>query len=85
MVNRKIDTLKHKIKPNVTKPALKDPEVIQYLEQLHRRFVIVPIDKASNNYAFICKSVYVSKLLDEVGINGNPNHTYSKTDEKIED
>ena len=58
---------------------------MQYLEQLHRHFVIVPIDKAANNYAFICKSFYVSKLLNEVGINGNPNNTYSKTNEKIED
>ena len=77
LVNRKIDMLKHKI--------LKDPEVKKDLEKLHRRFVIVPIDKASNNYAFICKSFYVSKLLDEVGVNGNPNPTYSKTNEKMED
>ena len=83
-VDQKINILKHKIKPLNTRPVLKDPEVTQYLEQLHRRFVIVPIDKASNNFAFICKSFYISKLLDEVGLNGNPSHTYSKTNEDIE-
>ena len=77
--------LKNKIRPTITKQILKDPEVKKDLEKLHRRFVIVPIDKASNNYAFICKSFYVSKLLDEVGVNGNLNPTYSKTNEKIED
>ena len=85
MVNLKIDSLERKFKPYNAKSVLKDPEVIKYLAQLHRYFVIVPIDKASNNFAFICKSFYVSKLLDEVGLNGNANHTYSKTNERMED
>ena len=47
--------LRTKTLPSPTKPTLHDPEVIVYLEQLHRRFVIVPIDKAANNFAFIVK------------------------------
>ena len=65
----KIKLLKTKLTPKSTKPTLKDPDVISYLENLQRKFVIVTIDKASNNFAFICKKFYVSKLLSEVSNN----------------
>ena len=32
------------------------PEVHQYINYLHDRFVIVPVDKASNNFGIVCKS-----------------------------
>ena len=32
-----------------------DPEVVRELSRLHENFVIVPADKASNNYTFVCK------------------------------
>ena len=41
--------------PSATKPILQDEEVQNSLSELHKRFVIVPIDKASNNVALICK------------------------------
>ena len=57
---------------------MQDPTVIAYLEELHHRFVIIPIDKASNNYALICKYFYILiKLLKEVGLNGTASPTYS--------
>ena len=43
--------------------------VKQYLKQLHVRFVIVPVDKASNNFAIICKKFYIETLMKELGIN----------------
>ena len=52
-VNTKIHFLKTKLKQIKTRSVLKDPEVQQCLENIHRHFVVVPIDKASNNYAFI--------------------------------
>ena len=54
-VQEKIDILKNSMKFNTAKPTLSDPEVLEYLKQLHRRFVIATIDKAANNFAFICK------------------------------
>ena len=63
-----ITYLKNKVTPNVTKPVLKDPEVQQYLESLHRKFVIINIDKASNNFAFTCKMFYVNRFLSELVI-----------------
>ena len=54
-----------------TMPTLSDPEVKSYLEDMHRRFVIVPIDKAANNFVFIYKKFYVSRIL--AGLNGGSN------------
>ena len=61
------------LKPQWTMPTLSDPEVKSYLEDMHRRFVIVPIDKAANNFAFICKKFYVSRILAELHVNGGSN------------
>ena len=47
----------------------------------HENFVIVPADKASNNYTFVCRKYYVSILIEELGLNllpGNP--TYNLTE-----
>ena len=66
---------------------LNDSIVKIYLEQLHSQFVIVTIYKASNTFAFICKKIYITKLLSEDGVNGyTPNKTYYQvliTEEEI--
>ena len=46
----------------------RQPDVIQYINKLHDRFVIVPVDKASNNFAIICKKFYLEVLMKELGI-----------------
>ena len=45
--NVKIEILKTKIKPSFKNPLLPDPDVLAYLERLHRNYVIIPINKAS--------------------------------------
>ena len=58
-----------------------DPEVVRELSRLHENFVIVPADKASNNYTFVCRKYYVSILIEELGLNSLPgNSTYNLTD-----
>ena len=55
------------------------PDAETYLKQEHRWFVVVTIDKVSNNIAFIYKKIYITKLLSELGLNGGtPNKTYSQ-------
>ena len=76
-----IDKIKSQIDKNIivpeqTKPILNDPIVIEYLKQLQDRFGIARIDKAANNFSFICKKYYVSKLLEEVGIPFGDKPTY---------
>ena len=56
------------------------PEVVREFSRLHENFVIVPADKAANNYTFVCKRCCVSILIEELGLNsllGNP--TYNLT------
>ena len=56
----------HLFKEHVS--ILKDKDIINYIEQLHKDFVICSIDKAANNYVIICKKFYVLTLKKELGI-----------------
>ena len=78
----KIASLAQKIKPRSTSPVLKQPDVIAYLNDLHSKFVLVPIDKAANNVAIVCKRFYVEIILREIGASNNQsiNQTYVSTD-----
>ena len=48
-VNKRIKELKNKSKFSKVKQALKDPEVICYLNILQEQYVMCAIDKAVNN------------------------------------
>ena len=68
--------LKSRNVASATKPILQDEETLSSLSELHSKFVVVPIDKAANNVAIICKRFYIQKLLNEVGIPGDSSPTY---------
>ena len=48
---------------------------------LHENFIVSTVDKASNNFAFVCKKFYLTVLLNELGFDDNlqpiGNVTYS--------
>ena len=75
-VDRRVNILNKKKTLSATKPVLQDEDVQASLSELHSRFVVVPIDKAANNVAIICKRFYIQKLLGEVGVPGNASPTY---------
>ena len=54
-VDNKMIFPKHRIKAHKANPVLKQNEVIEYLNELHEKQVLVPIDKAANNIAIISK------------------------------
>ena len=76
MTDHRIEQLKLKKVPSTTKPVLQNEKVLSDLSELHSKFVIVTINKASNNVAITCKRFYIQKLLDEVGVPGNNSSTY---------
>ena len=41
------------------------------INNIHKNFVITTVDKASNNFAFICKKFYLSMIKNELGITNN--------------
>ena len=83
-VKSRINVLKNKKVPMSAKSILSDSEVTSYLKNLHANFVLVPIDKTSNNIAIICKRFYIERLLSEVGFSENPSNTYETSTEKSE-
>ena len=62
-VNEKIRTLKNKITRRSVKSIFRKHEVKNTLFSLKEDFVIVPIDKAANNVAFICEHFYVLTII----------------------
>ena len=75
-VNDRIKYLQKKLKRKPTTQVLQDENCLRHLEELHKNYVIVPIDKASNNVAIICKKFYIHRLLNEVGLFSNGSNTY---------
>ncbi|MCP4650271.1 MAG: hypothetical protein GY853_09375 [PVC group bacterium] len=49
----------------------------EYYTKLISKFVVVPADKASNNFIFCCKKLYVSAIAEELGIILNANNQFS--------
>ena len=49
------------------------PEVRQYINYLHDRFAIVPVDKANNSFGNVCKSFYLDVIKNELGISDDGN------------
>ena len=41
------------------------------IDNIHKHFIITTVDKASNNFALICKKFYVEKMKNELGIRNN--------------
>ena len=58
--------------------VLKDPAALACLSDLQSKYVMVPIDKAANNVAFICKRHYASVLMKELGLQGASTSTYTR-------
>ena len=57
---------KHWIKVHRTNPVLKQDPVIDYLNEPHEKYALVPIDKAATNMAIICKKYHVTVTLKEM-------------------
>ena len=79
-VRNRIDTLKNKKTPQQSKPTLRDPEVVEYLKSIHTQYVLVPIDKAANNIAIVCKRFYIERTINELGMLDTPSETYKFSD-----
>ena len=58
ILNR-INTLKKKKPVHRKLQILKKPDHLEYLEQFHQKYVLVPADKASSNIIVVCNKFYV--------------------------
>ena len=82
-VSKKIKELKSKFKCSKVEQVLRDQEVIYYLNILQEQYVICPIDKAANDFAYICKKYYVQLLRKELGLLNTTSNTYQQGNDTL--
>ena len=76
---------------SLRRPTKSIPSIFSYnttrecLSNLHSKYVMVPIDKAANNVAFICKRFYLQVILDELGLVGSSSSTYTNINNSTPD
>ncbi|MCP4064121.1 MAG: hypothetical protein GY740_12840, partial [Gammaproteobacteria bacterium] len=72
IIDNRINFLKrHKLE---VPKSLWTKDTKQSLQNLQNKFVIVPADKASNNYVFVCQKFYLQVMCEELGITITPNN-----------
>ena len=81
LVDNKIKKYSPRIKSKKVQSVFDDVEAKTELKRLQNDFVIVPIDKAANNIAFICKQHYAEIIFSELNYsqilsNASPSDTY---------
>ena len=67
-INEKICTLKNIITCRLVKSTFSEHEVKNTVCSLKEDFVIVPVDKAANNVAFICKHFYTLIITKQLNL-----------------
>ena len=74
---------------NPSKSIFKKNQIKNSLKRVQDKYIICRVDKAANNYAFICKKFYVKTILNELGYDENSfqsigNDTYQPCNENEE-
>ena len=69
-IDSKITYFSTRVNGREVHKVLDNDNVKKELKALHKCFVLVPIDKASNNIAFVCKQHYASVIRAELGYPG---------------
>ena len=64
---------------------LKQDAVIEYLNELHKTYVLYSTDKAANNIAISRKKYCVTVILKDIGILHTGNETYEKINQNQEE
>ena len=78
-IDERISSLTPK-RNNSKRSLFQNEATLLCLSDLHSKYVMVPIDKASNNIAFVCKRFYAQVLLKELGLLGDSTSTYANID-----
>ena len=80
-IDERVSHLTSKLYTNKHMDCLSSPDVKSALDNIHKDFVVVPIDKATGSIALVCKRFYVSVITRELGLNNNSStNTYNIAD-----
>ena len=79
-IDERMSRLTDKLYTNKRKDYFSSPDVINALDNKHKDFVVVAIDKATGNIAFLYKRFYASVTTRELGLNKKSSaDTYNNT------
>ena len=84
IVNKCIERIRYLREKHVNRRkehVLKSRKHLNYLRELHSKYVLVPADKAANNVIVVCKKYYLDVVLKEV----NTTNTYEHVDKECTD
>ena len=70
-IDERMSHLTNKLHTNKHMDCLPSPDVKTALDNTHKDFVVVRIDKASGNIALVSKRFYASVITRELGLNNN--------------
>ena len=70
-IDERMSHLTNKLYTNKRMDCLSSPDVKNALDNIHKDFVVVPIDKATGNIALVCKRFCASVITRELGLNNN--------------
>ena len=70
-IDERMSHLLNKIYTNKHMDFLSSPDVKDALDNIHKDFVVFPIDKATGNIALVCKRFYASVINRELGLKNN--------------
>ena len=84
MIGNSISELKIKYPSRINcRSVFKDPDVISTLDDIQSKFIICPVDKATKNFAIVCKKYYAKTIINELlpsngysPVSGNTNKIF---------
>ena len=66
-----MSNLTNKLCTNKHRDCLSSPYVKNAVDNVHKDFVVVPIDKTTGNIALVCKIFYTSVITRKLGLSNN--------------
>ena len=84
-IDRRILSLDNSKRKAPYHSILKSSSTSSCLSLLQSKYVMVPIDKAANNVAFICKRFYATVLMEELGLSNESSSTYTHIQDQTPD
>ena len=77
-INERMSHLTNKLYKNKHRQCLSSPDVKNALDNIHKDFVVVPIDNVTGNIALVYKRFYASVITEELALNNNSStYTYN--------
>ena len=79
-IDERVSHLANKLYRNKHRDCLSSRDVKNGLDNIHKDFVVIPIDKATSNIVLVCKRFYAPVITRELELNNNSSTDTCKND-----